>query len=94
MFKKALFLLILISFSCSDDYLEPSTPDPDPVVDVVDPTSDDITKCENGMAGDFPCNGYDLLARIPLNTISVITIKVSFIKFRCHGNLLYLIPPL
>ena len=71
MFKKALFLLILISFSCSDDYLGPSNPDPDPVVDVVDPANDDITKCENGMAGDFPCNGYDLLARISLNDLDL-----------------------
>lgn len=25
------------------------------------------TPCENGMAGDYPCDGYDLLAHIPLS---------------------------
>ena len=29
-----------------------------------------FTPCENGMAGDFPCNGYDLLGRIQHNTFS------------------------
>ncbi|MGB1042086.1 MAG: choice-of-anchor B family protein [Tenacibaculum sp.] len=24
--------------------------------------------CENGMSGNFPCNGYDLLLQLPLNT--------------------------
>ncbi len=27
-----------------------------------------ITPCENGMAGIYPCNGYDLVGRISLNT--------------------------
>jgi choice-of-anchor B domain-containing protein len=26
-------------------------------------------KCENGMAGPYPCNGIDMLARIPLNDV-------------------------
>lgn len=27
-----------------------------------------IAKCENGFAGVYPCNGYDLMAQIPLST--------------------------
>jgi len=27
-----------------------------------------FTPCENGMAGEYPCNGYDLLGRISLGT--------------------------
>jgi len=69
MFKKTLFLLIFISFSCSEGYLGPSNPDP--IVDVVDPINDKFTKCENGMAGEFPCNGYDLLARISLDDLNL-----------------------
>lgn len=34
--------------------------------DVID-NSNKIT-CENGMAGKYPCDGYDLLAQMPLNT--------------------------
>lgn len=29
-----------------------------------------ITPCENGMAGIYPCNGYDLLAHITINDLS------------------------
>ena len=34
------------------------------------PITSGIVPCENGMAGDFPCNGYDLLARLPHSTFS------------------------
>lgn len=33
-------------------------------------TSTNFVPCENGMAGDFPCEGYDLLGRIPHSTFS------------------------
>ena len=29
-----------------------------------------FTPCENGLAGDYPCNGYDLLARLSLDSLS------------------------
>lgn len=29
-----------------------------------------MVPCENSMAGNFPCNGYDLLARLPHSTFS------------------------
>lgn len=28
------------------------------------------TPCENGFAGEYPCNDYDLLARIPISTLA------------------------
>ncbi len=37
-------------------------PGPDPVVD----TPSGFTPCENGMAGIYPCDGYDFLGRISL----------------------------
>ncbi len=32
--------------------------------------STNFVPCENGMAGDYPCDGYDLLGRIPHTTFS------------------------
>jgi choice-of-anchor B domain-containing protein len=63
--KKHLFLLgILISiFSCSEE--EPLTTnvtlEPDPVTLAA--------PCENGMAGIYPCNGYDLISRIEIRDL-------------------------
>jgi len=71
MFKKVLFLVILVSFSCSKDLSDSQITDPNPVVDIVDTNDDTITKCENGSAGGFPCNGYDLLARISLSDLDL-----------------------
>ncbi|AZJ34173.1 choice-of-anchor B family protein [Tenacibaculum singaporense] len=34
--------------------------------------------CENGMAGDFPCNGYDLLLNIPVNTFNAKEVNDSW----------------
>ncbi|RKF04138.1 choice-of-anchor B domain-containing protein [Tenacibaculum lutimaris] len=45
--------------------------DNDGIGDVCDSDSGVITNkipCENGFAGQFPCNGYDLLLHIPINT--------------------------
>lgn len=41
--------------------LEPES-EPEP-----EPTPNQITPCVNGRAGSYPCSGFDLLARIPLN---------------------------
>ncbi len=46
---------------------------PDPPLDgggVGNPVQATITPCENGMAGDYPCNGYDLIGQIPLGTFN------------------------
>ena len=32
-----------------------------------------FTPCEDGMAGDYPCNGFDLLARIALSEFSALS---------------------
>lgn len=70
--KKNLFI-ILFSFlflACSGDDNAPidgkpdngETPGTDPMVDA----NTGFTPCENGIAGIYPCSGYDFLARIPL----------------------------
>ena len=60
MFRKSLFLLVLILASCSKN-------------DVFDTGNqiiiEPIARCENGFAGDYPCNDYDLLTHISLEEI-------------------------
>ena len=56
--------LFVILSSCSNN-------DDDVIIDdgpifVPDPVSNSITPCANGMAGVYPCNGYDLVAQINL----------------------------
>ena len=65
--KKFILLLISISFLIACD--KSDTPvtdiiiiDPDPVGQVAEP-------CENGMAGIYPCNDYDLVSHINLNDL-------------------------
>jgi len=70
MIKKALFLLLIIAFSCSKNDVEtPSIELEVPEVPVVTP--DPETKCVNGLADGYPCNGYDLLARIELKDLDL-----------------------
>jgi len=67
--KCILFLFVSVCLlGCKND-------DNTPKVDVIDVTDDEIvppvsglTPCENGMAGIYPCNGYDLLGQISLQT--------------------------
>ena len=68
------FLFFFVFFSCEteetySDFLDSK----DPIVDVpkmpVDFTVTETTTktlCIDGFAGEYPCNGYDLMARIPL----------------------------
>ena len=60
MIKKSLLLLVLIILSCTKN-------------DVVDRDNqviiNPLAKCENGFAGDYPCNDYDLLTHISLEEI-------------------------
>ena len=43
----------------------PDDPPNDPPMDTMGPAP-----CENGMAGNFPCDGFDLLSRVTLQTMS------------------------
>ncbi|MBT8184804.1 MAG: choice-of-anchor B family protein [Eudoraea sp.] len=71
-----LAFLTFLLFSCSDN--EPSndiTDDDQVITDDMPVGGDDdpittFTPCEGGMAGEYPCNGYDLLARISLADLS------------------------
>jgi len=57
-----LFVITLIFFGCSSDDGNADNNDQlDPVPSV------GFTPCENGMAGIYPCNGYDLLGSISLS---------------------------
>ena len=62
--KKTHFYIALLFFaaSCSSDNSD------DGPGQNTDPTV--ITPCENGMAGNYPCKGYDLLGRISLANFS------------------------
>lgn len=67
-----LFLLFLIlSCSSNDDVVVDETNKEEFVENPDTPEEQTLfTPCENGMAGIFPCNGYDLMANIPLSTFS------------------------
>ena len=61
------FLLVLSSCSGSDDDVvsgDDNNIDPNPITN----TSTNIP-CENGIAGIYPCNGYDLIAHISLQDL-------------------------
>ena len=38
--------------------------------DVCEPSTMPLFPCENGMAGSYPCNNYDLMAHIPISTLA------------------------
>ncbi|NHF60320.1 choice-of-anchor B family protein [Flavobacteriaceae bacterium TP-CH-4] len=63
-------LFVLLIFSCSNN-------DDGPVPEMVPNTPDSggtpttsFEPCENGMAGDYPCDGYDLLGQISLSSFN------------------------
>ncbi|WP_445383448.1 choice-of-anchor B family protein [Robiginitalea sp. IMCC43444] len=62
----SLAITFLLSCSGGDDSFEPDNNIPDPPVDVVG----NLTPCENGMAGDYPCDGYDLVSHIGLSSLN------------------------
>jgi len=51
-------LCSLLFFGCSGDDETPIDPNPSSLTSV--------TPCENGMAGNYPCSGYDLIGNIPV----------------------------
>ncbi|WP_445386237.1 choice-of-anchor B family protein [Robiginitalea sp. IMCC44478] len=61
-------ILTMLLFACSkeDNSFEPDNNFPDPPVDVVG----NLTPCENGMAGNYPCDGYDLVSHISLSSLN------------------------
>lgn len=67
MIKKSLFLSLLIILSCSKSIIDT------PTLDTINPEfpQNPIKKCENGFVDGFPCNGYDLLARIELKDLDL-----------------------
>ena len=60
MLKKVVLLLILIAFNCTKKEVFDA-----PKQVIINP----IAKCENGLAGIYPCNDYDLLTHIPIEEI-------------------------
>lgn len=71
MLKKTFLLILLISFSCTKEEINDPIINPDDQIDTIDPIDEAIVKCENGFAGDYPCNGYDLLAQISLQELDL-----------------------
>lgn len=68
--KKNLWLatvtLCTLFISCSSD---DSSSNPPPNNNIPEPTVG-FTPCENGLAGNFPCNGIDFVSRVSLNSMS------------------------
>lgn len=61
--KKILFLLLIIVVSCSKENIDtPTLMEEIPVEEIIP-----LAKCENGFADEYPCNNYDLLAKIDLD---------------------------
>lgn len=67
------FFLILFGLimSCSDDdnNTAPIVVTPDSEIEEPDPVANDRLVCENGFAGIFPCNDFDLMAQINLSQL-------------------------
>ena len=62
MFKKALFLSLTLLIGCSKkDVFEEE--------EQVLSSGEPLAKCINGFAGEYPCDGYDLLSHVSLTTI-------------------------
>ncbi len=72
--KKLLFLVLVLVMSCSKkESLFTESP-----LDEGDDINSSILKrtpCENGMASIYPCNGYDLLAKLPLSIFNAASIN-------------------
>lgn len=64
-YLSVLFLTMLFSCSTSDDVanMEPGEQNNGPIIET------GFFPCENGLAGSYPCNGYDLLARISISAM-------------------------
>ena len=65
-----LFILLLVSCSKNDDQNNDQLITDDMPIGGGDGPETAFMPCEDGMAGEYPCSGYDLLARIPLIDLS------------------------
>lgn len=69
--KKSFLIISVLVFACAKELPEPTQIiddiplEPNPIQSVLDSSG---TPCDNGMAGIYPCQGYDLLAKISLET--------------------------
>lgn len=63
--KKILLLIIIAAFGCTKDNIETPTLAEEPTVNSIIP----LAKCEGGFADGFPCNGYDLIAKLSLENL-------------------------
>ena len=69
--KKSFLIISVLVFACAKELPEPTQIiddiplEPNPIQSVLDLSG---TPCDNGMAGIYPCQGYDLLAKISLET--------------------------
>lgn len=62
--KRFLFLLFIVFIACSKSGSDPFNP-----LDVNPVEYKNRITCINGMAGDFPCKDYDLMAHIDVKTL-------------------------
>lgn len=75
-FKKIIFTAILafIVISCSNDDDIPAVvvvPEPEePIEDIIVGDITGRTTCSNGLASIFPCNNYDLMSRLTIETLA------------------------
>jgi choice-of-anchor B domain-containing protein len=70
-----LWFILIIMIGCSKNNPSPtendsSNPDTNPPVDNPRDPQTNLVPCENGFAGAYPCDGYDLLGHISLNELS------------------------
>ena len=69
--KKSFLIISVLVFACAKELpelpqiIDDITLEPTPIQTVLDLSG---TPCDNGMAGIYPCLGYDLLAKISLET--------------------------
>ena len=64
--RGALPLLVLLAAACEESPTGPPGPDPVEPPGPPPPVATLLTACEGGMAGPFPCEGVDLVGRIPV----------------------------
>jgi choice-of-anchor B domain-containing protein len=60
LYRTVFVLFLTLLLSCNGDN-EDENPDPDNTA---------LSHCENGMAGIYPCNNYDLMGHIPVNMLA------------------------
>jgi len=69
--KKSFLIISVLVFACAKELpelpqiIDDIPPEPKPIQTVLDLSG---TPCDNGMAGIYPCLGYDLLSKISLET--------------------------